>query len=166
MIEKLKPIFLLLTITCVLTFFLFGFTIYHKKKFLHENALFETSFACGTSAIDPWSQKLQELELNDTIALHQVEEGRMLFDANCRACHRMNHKLVGPALSGAFERRDSVWIRTLIIDIDILIKRKDKEIMKLRKEYNYTEHTRFRSLTKEQLDNLLYYLKAHPTGRF
>jgi hypothetical protein len=159
MIEKLKPVLLLLTITCCLTFFLFGFTIYHKERIASEN-----SFACGTSGIDPLAQEPRELELNDKTALHQETEGRMLFDANCRACHRMNHKLVGPALSGVFERRDSVWIRTLIVDIDVLIKRKDEEVMKLREEYNYSDHTRFRSLTKEQLDNLLYYLKAEPSG--
>jgi hypothetical protein len=114
--------------------------------------------------IDPYLSKLQELELSDREQARQLRNGKRLFDANCKACHRMNHKLVGPALNGVFERRDSVWIRTLIVDIDILIKRKDKEVAALRKEYNYTEHTRFTSLTKEELDNLLYYLRLDPGG--
>jgi hypothetical protein len=160
MIEKLRLIFLLLTLTCFLAFCLFGFTIYHKGRITGED-----SFGCGTIAIDPEAQEQRESELSDKTASPQEREGSMLFDANCKACHRMNHKLVGPALAGVFERRDPAWIRTLIVDIDILIKRKDKEVMKLRKEYNYTDHTRFRSMPKEQLDNLLYYLKAEPTAQ-
>lgn len=88
--------------------------------------------------------------------------GEALFNSNCKACHRMNQKLVGPALAGVFERRDSVWIRTLIVNIDILLKRKDKQVEQLRKEYNYTEHTHFEGMSKEHLDDLLLYLKVAP----
>lgn len=165
MIKNLRTISFLLIAACSLVFFLFGFTLYHHKELTTtEPSGVKKSVACGTPA-NPFRITLSELELKDTVRFIQVKKGEQIFFANCRACHRMNQKLVGPALAGVFDRRDSVWIRTLIVDIDILIKRKDTAVMNLRKKYDFIEHTRFTSLTKEELDNLIYYLKIDQGGR-
>ena len=148
--KNLQAIATLMFICCFLTMFLFGFTVYHKNKLLVPTPP-ETFFACGTPAYGGDDRSISMIA--------SASAGEMIFNANCKACHRLNQKLVGPALKGVFDRRDSVWIRTLITNIDILIKRRDKQVQQLRKEYNYLEHTRFESMPKEDMDNLLIFLK-------
>ena len=35
-----------------------------------------------------------------------IQAGKSLFNANCAACHKLNKKAVGPALSGVTEKYD------------------------------------------------------------
>jgi cytochrome c2 len=40
-----------------------------------------------------------------------IKAGESLFNANCKACHAVKRKLVGPALAGVEERAPSIdWI--------------------------------------------------------
>ena len=44
-----------------------------------------------------------------------ISAGKSLFDANCKACHKIHEKLVGPALAGVYDRAPSVdWIKSFI----------------------------------------------------
>ncbi|NDH91378.1 MAG: cytochrome C, partial [Flavobacteriia bacterium] len=39
-----------------------------------------------------------------------AELGKKLFKANCASCHKLDKKLVGPALGGVTERRSEEWL--------------------------------------------------------
>jgi cytochrome c2 len=85
--------------------------------------------------------------------------GERIFKANCNACHRIHQKLIGPALAGVLERRDSLWVIKMIRNSSRLIASGDPTAVKLFREYNGTQMTSFPSLSDEELRNLLEYLK-------
>ena len=43
-----------------------------------------------------------------------VKAGKSLFNANCAACHKLDKKLVGPALGKISERREMDWLKAWI----------------------------------------------------
>ena len=44
-----------------------------------------------------------------------ISAGQALFDTNCKTCHRVHQKLVGPALAGVYDRAPSIdWIKSFI----------------------------------------------------
>jgi mono/diheme cytochrome c family protein len=85
--------------------------------------------------------------------------GQKIFKANCTPCHRIRQRLVGPALAGVFERRDSLWIIKMIRNSSQLIASGDPAAVKLFREYNGTQMTSFTSFSDEELRNLLEYIK-------
>ena len=85
--------------------------------------------------------------------------GEKVFNANCKACHRIHQKLVGPALAGVLERRDSIWVIKMIKNSSQLIASGDPTAVKLFREYNGTQMTSFNSISDEDLRVLLEYIK-------
>lgn len=85
--------------------------------------------------------------------------GQKIFKANCTPCHRIHQKLVGPALAGVLERRDSLWVVKMIRNSSQLIASGDPIAVKLFLEYNGTQMTSFTSFSDEELKNLLEYIK-------
>ncbi len=43
-----------------------------------------------------------------------VDQGKALFDGNCKQCHAINEQVVGPALKGITERRTLPWLVNFI----------------------------------------------------
>lgn len=85
--------------------------------------------------------------------------GQKIFKANCSPCHRIHQKLIGPALAGVLERRDSLWVIKMIRNSSQLIASGDVTAMELFREYKGTQMTSFTSLSDEELRHLLEYLK-------
>ena len=85
--------------------------------------------------------------------------GEKIFEANCKSCHRINQKLIGPALAGVLERRDSLWVISMIRNSAQLIASGDPTAVKLFHEYNGIQMTSFTSFSEEELRSLLEYLK-------
>jgi len=88
---------------------LLAFTLANKDKFEKQEML-----GCGTVDMS-----------NDVVYpkyyTPSEHPGLKLFQANCKACHRLDQKLVGPALRNSFETRDSVWFVKMIISANGLI---------------------------------------------
>jgi mono/diheme cytochrome c family protein len=90
-----------------------------------------------------------------------ISAGESLFNANCKACHRVNQKLVGPALAGVYDRAPSIdWIKKFIKNSSAVIASGDDYAVKLYNEYNKTQMTAFSSLKDEDIMNILAYVKA------
>lgn len=85
--------------------------------------------------------------------------GQKIFKANCTPCHRIHQKLVGPALAGVLERRDSLWVIKMIRNSSQLIASGDPTAVTLFREYNGTQMTSFTSFSDEELRSLLEYIK-------
>lgn len=144
-------------VAITLSFLLFGFVTSNYRELTSEISE-EPAFYCGTAYLE----SNQEPNLSDPAIL----QGHNLFRANCRSCHKIHEMSVGPALAGIMERRDSLWVRKMIIDGTALRKSGDKEAIKLFKEYKNLRHTSFTSLSKEDVDALMTYLTddAHTRG--
>jgi mono/diheme cytochrome c family protein len=98
-----------------------------------------------------------------------IAEGKELFAANCGSCHAksMKDKLTGPALAGteerwaAFPRKDLYsWIR----NSQALIKTGHPRAVAIWNEYKPTVMNNFQSLTDDQIESLLLYIKNPSTG--
>jgi mono/diheme cytochrome c family protein len=106
-----------------------------------------------------------EAQTSNAVTSHAPQQqeinhpGQKLFKTNCTPCHRINQKLVGPALVGVLDRRDSLWVVKMIRNSSKLIASGDPTAVKLFEEYNRTQMTAFTSFSDEDLRNLLEYLK-------
>ena len=90
-----------------------------------------------------------------------IKAGEGLFNANCKACHAVSRKLVGPALGGVENRAPSIqWIKDFVHNSSAVIKSGDDYAVKLYNEYNKTQMTAFTSLKDEDIMNILAYVKS------
>jgi mono/diheme cytochrome c family protein len=89
-----------------------------------------------------------------------ISAGQSLFNANCKACHRVNQKLVGPALAGVYDRAPSIdWIKKFVKNSSAVIASGDDYANKLYNEFNKTQMTAFSSFKDEDIMNILAYIK-------
>ena len=65
-----------------------------------------------------------------------IQAGKNLFNANCAACHKLNKKAVGPALSGVTEKYDKDWLYSWIRKGSQMIKDGDPQAVAIWEEYN------------------------------
>lgn len=90
-----------------------------------------------------------------------ISAGEALFDANCKACHRVKQKLVGPALAGIEERAPSIdWIVRFVKNSSAVIASGDEYAVNLYNEYNKTQMTAFSNFKEQDVLNILAYVKA------
>ncbi len=87
-----------------------------------------------------------------------IGEGENLFRQNCAACHKINQKLIGPALQNIYERRDIPWILSFVKNSQKVISNGDDYAVKLFEEYNKTVMTAF-DFTDEEILSILAYVK-------
>jgi mono/diheme cytochrome c family protein len=100
----------------------------------------------------------QEIPTGDAAA---ISAGESLFNANCKTCHNVKKKLVGPALAGVEERTPSVsWIISFVKNSSALISSGDAYANKIYNEYNKTQMTAFTSLKDQDILNILAYVQA------
>jgi mono/diheme cytochrome c family protein len=87
-----------------------------------------------------------------------VADGEKLFKANCRACHAVDQKLIGPALAGVYDRRDMDWIIAFIRNSQAVIASGDEYAVELFEEYNKTAMTPF-NLNDSEIESIISYIK-------
>ncbi|MEQ8361682.1 MAG: c-type cytochrome [Cyclobacteriaceae bacterium] len=90
-----------------------------------------------------------------------ISEGETLFNANCKACHRVKQKLIGPALAGVEDRAPSIdWIKEFVRNSSKVIASGDEYANKVYEENGKTLMTSFTSFTDDQIMSILAYVKA------
>ncbi len=90
-----------------------------------------------------------------------ISAGQALFNANCKACHRVHQKLVGPALAGVYDRTPSIdWIKSFVKNSSAVIASGEPYAVKLYNDYNKTQMTAFSAFKDEEIMNILAYVKA------
>ena len=85
------------------------------------------------------------------------KEGKKLFKSLCASCHKLDKKLVGPALAGVEERRTNEWLKAWIKNNAELRASGDKEANAIFEEFNGSNMTAFPQLTDKNIDDILYY---------
>ena len=91
-----------------------------------------------------------------------IQAGKSLFNANCAACHQLNRKAVGPALSGVTEKYDKEWLYSWIRNGTQMIKDGDPQAVAIWEEYNRAVMTNYPQFSDEQIDNILAYTNYTP----
>ena len=90
-----------------------------------------------------------------------IANGESLFNANCKTCHRVHQKLVGPALANVYDRAPSIeWLKAFIRNSAAVIASGDEYANNIYNEYNKTQMTAFTGLKDDQIMSLLAYIKA------
>ncbi len=84
-------------------------------------------------------------------------EGRKLFKQLCASCHKLDRKLVGPALGGVEERRENEWLVAWIKNNAELRASGDRDAIAIYEEYNGSPMTAFPQLSDAQINDILYY---------
>ncbi len=90
-----------------------------------------------------------------------ISAGEALFNGNCKTCHRVKQKLVGPALAGVETRVPSVkWVFDWVRNPAKVIASGDEYANKIYAEYNKSQMTAFSNYKDEQILSILAYIKA------
>ncbi len=87
----------------------------------------------------------------------QVVTGKKIFNANCAACHKLDAKLIGPALGDVADRRDADWLKLWIKDNAALRASGDADAIAIFNEYNGSPMTAFPQLSDEDIDAIIAY---------
>lgn len=97
------------------------------------------------------------VEAQETIDVARQKEGRTLFNNLCVSCHKLNRKLIGPALGGVEERRENGWLKAWIKNNAALRASGDRDAIAVFNEYNGSVMSAFPQLSDTQIDDILYY---------
>lgn len=90
-----------------------------------------------------------------------IAAGKQLFDTNCKTCHRVDSRLIGPPLAGVYDRAPSIdWIQRFVRNSSAVIASGDSYAVNLFNEYNKVMMTSFSSLKDQDILNILGYVKA------
>lgn len=97
------------------------------------------------------------LQLSPTFA---QEDAQALFRHNCMSCHSIEQNLVGPALKGVTERRDSAWLYNFIINSQEMIQAGDPLAVELFNQYNKVPMPGHPHLSNEQIGAILRHIES------
>ncbi|MCF6213039.1 MAG: c-type cytochrome [Flavobacteriaceae bacterium] len=94
-----------------------------------------------------------------------VVAGKKLFQANCAACHKLDKKLIGPALANVADRRSKEWLHAWITDNNALRASGDADAKALFEEFNGMPMMPFPQFSAADIDNILAYTSAGDTKK-
>lgn len=126
-----------------------------------ENATTPPAQETATPEPDPMSDKgigpvttVEMGELNQEMA----DKGKATFESKCVACHKIDTKLLGPALAGVTKRRSPEWIMNMILNPEEMTK--NNEIAKkLLGDHGNVQMTN-QKLTQEEAREVLEYFRG------
>src|SRR6056300_530931 len=82
------------------------------------------------------------------------KEGRKLFKQLCASCHKLDKKLIGPALGGVEERRENEWLIAWIKNNAELRATGDRDAIAIFEEYNGSVMSAFPQLSDQQINDI------------
>ena len=90
-------------------------------------------------------------------SLGDAKNGKKLFKSNCGACHKLDKKVVGPALAGVTERRTEEWLIAWIKDNAALRATGDADAIAIYEEYGGAAMNAFPFLSDQDIKDILQY---------
>lgn len=88
-----------------------------------------------------------------------IAAGKTVFNANCKTCHKLDQKSVGPALRGVSDRQSIDWIKSFIKNSSAVIASGDAYANALFKEFNNTVMISHEFLSDDDLNNVIAYIE-------
>lgn len=90
-----------------------------------------------------------------------IAQGEQLWgEYVCNTCHKVNEKLVGPAMAGVYDRRELEWIYSWVKNSTRLIESGDDQAVALYNEYNQVMMPSY-DLTDDQILAILAYVRDY-----
>jgi len=59
---------------------------------------------------------VKSLELPSEIDQALADNGKIVYEAKCTACHKVEKQFIGPSPKGIFERRTPAWVMNMILN--------------------------------------------------
>jgi mono/diheme cytochrome c family protein len=78
---------------------------------------------------------ISDFEFPSDIDADMAAKGSTIFKQKCTACHYPDKRLIGPAMTGIYERRHPAWVLNMLLNPTEMLE-KDPVAMGLLKEYN------------------------------
>ena len=89
-----------------------------------------------------------------------ISAGEALFNGNCKACHAVKKKVVGPALADVYNRAPSIdWIKKFVKNSSAVIASGDEYATKVYNDNGKVTMTAFSNFKDEQIMTILAYIK-------
>jgi hypothetical protein len=101
---------------------------------------------------------IETVDFSNPIDMEMVTLGENAFKQKCMACHMANRKLIGPAMSGIYERRSPEWVINLLLNPTQMLK-EDPVANALLKEYNNVMMLN-QNLTQDEARAIAEYLRT------
>lgn len=95
-----------------------------------------------------------------TVYAADKAKGESLFKANCTACHKVDQKLVGPALKGVTAKYEKKWLYAWIKNNQALIKSGDPQAVAAA-AYDASAMNVFPGLSDADIDDILEYVETY-----
>ena len=90
-----------------------------------------------------------------------ASKGEAIFKAKCTACHKLDQRMIGPALGPQLESEtDDKWLTKWIQNNQALIAAKDPKALKIYNEYNQAAMTVFGDLSDGDVSNIISYVRT------
>ncbi len=124
----------------ILAFAFFTFKAVEAKQIeRNENSNYSVLDSAKTKQKKPTEAEvgigpIKEVKLGP-INKSMVNEGKKIFNTKCFACHRLDTKLVGPALRPIVKKLPPVYLMNYLLNTTEMQK-KDPQLKKLIKEFN------------------------------
>lgn len=90
------------------------------------------------------------------------ENGEKLFKQYCTSCHKLDSKLIGPALRGIEGTQSEEWLTRWIKNNTELRKSGDKAALAIFDQYGHTEMPTFTDFSDDDVKSILAYIKTAP----
>ncbi|MDG1762648.1 MAG: cytochrome c [Flavobacteriaceae bacterium] len=101
---------------------------------------------------------IETVDFSNPIDVEMVTLGENAFKQKCMACHMANRKLIGPAMSGIYDRRSPEWVINLLLNPTQMLK-EDPIANALLKEYNNVMMLN-QNLTQDEARAIAEYLRT------
>ncbi|WP_340199553.1 c-type cytochrome [Ascidiimonas sp. W6] len=101
---------------------------------------------------------IKEITFDAAINEEMASAGERLFKQKCTQCHLVNQRLIGPAMTGIYERRSPEWVMNIMLNPDEMLK-KDPIAKALMAAYNNAIMLN-QNLTQEEARSLAEYLRT------
>ena len=88
-----------------------------------------------------------------------IAAGEVLFKQNCKTCHNIETRLIGPALKNVYDRRELPWIIKFVQNSTKVIQSGDEQAVALYEEYNQVMMTTFDYLSDDEVVSIVAYIK-------
>jgi len=100
-----------------------------------------------------------------TMFSQDYAKGKQLFNTHCASCHKMDKKLVGPALNTIVARQGEEWTKEWIYNNNALRASGDEYANQIYEEYNQMAMPGYQFLKDEELNDIVEYLAQWQTKK-
>ncbi len=155
--KKVTTLLFLLIVVTVLCSGIFLYSVFNQKNK-------DEVFVCGVSEQTSYCTKNPQKAIE--LGYYPNKTGELLYKANCKSCHSIKRKSVGPALEVIHtEGRPKEWLYAFIKNPSQMINDGDSLSVALYEEYKVLM-TSFPNLEEAEIDSIIAYIKHESISQF